>query len=664
MFETRRVVLQGSILSAALALAGTLPGSGCAGDTGPVGVKGDPGAPGGQGPAGGTGSQGPAGGTGSQGPGGGLGSQGPGGGPGFQCPFVPAGAGVGIHDPAADVTTDTPIKHLVIIFGENVSFDHYFGTYPTAKNLAGETGFKGTAPAQGVNNLATPLDVNNHFMPISNPTLLTANPNKIQDPNNTSAMITANPIRLTPAQASTADQGHNYKPEQQASHGGAMDLFPQFTGAANLSPLPSLNDKGLVMGYYDGNTVTAMWNYAQHFAMSDNSWTTVFGPSTPGALNLISGQTSGMINPPANKPFTMFSASHVVADGQGGFTMIGDTDPANDVCSTSSETNLMAGKNIGDLLNAKNITWGAFMGGFDLNLTNANGTFGCNRLTNASQLPFTGPSVDYIPHHAWFQYYASTANPTHARPSSLQAIGSSTATGGGAEPANHNYDSHDFFDALSVGNLPAVSFVKAPAFQDGHAGYSNPVDEQAFDICVVNALQESKFWASTAVIIAYDDSDGWYDHQAPPILNPSSDPDSQAKPSVDQLNGAGLCNNANAQQGITPGAALLGTDANGNPTAAAVNGRCGYGTRVPLLVLSPFAKPNFVDHTLTDQSSVLKFIEDNWLGGQRIQDGASFDTIAGTIESMFSFPSTPPPSALAASRTLKLDPRTGLEAAK
>jgi phospholipase C len=648
MFETRRVVLQRSIVSAALLLASTLSGAGCTGDTGAAGAKGDPGAAGGQGPAGGTGSQGPAGGTGSQGPGGGTGPTGP---SAFSCPVVPAGAGTGVHDAAADLDTATPIKHLVIIFGENVSFDHYFGTYPTAKNLAGETRFAGVAPAQGVNNLATPLDVNNGFTPLAGVDLLNSNPNKV------SATVPANPMRLTPAQASTADQGHNYKPEQQASHGGAMDQFPQFTGAANPSPLPALNTTGLVMGYYDGNTVTALWNYAQHFAMSDNSWTTQFGPSTPGAVNLISGQTSGMTSP--NKPFAMFSATHAVADGQGGFTLIGDTDPFNDVCSVASDQNLMAGPNIGDLLNQHTpaISWGSFMGGFDLNLTNPNGTFGCGRVTSPSQLPFAGgASVDYIPHHAWFQYYASTANPQHLRPNSVADIGHSTlADGETAEPANHNYDSHDFFDALGAGNLPAVSFVKAPAFQDGHAGYSNPVDEQAFIICMMNALQESKFWATTAVIIAYDDSDGWYDHQAPPIVNPSSDAN------VDQLNGAGLCNTTTAQQGHTVGQpALPGIDGNGNPVGP-VNGRCGYGTRMPLMVLSPFARKNFVDHTLTDQTSVLRFIEDNWLAGQRIAPGASFDTIAGPIDNMFSFPVVP--EAVRASRTLRLDPRTGMELA-
>jgi phospholipase C len=58
---------------------------------------------------------------------------------------------------------------------------------------------------------------------------------------------------------------------------------------------------------------------------------------------------------------------------------------------------------------------------------------------------------------------------------------------------------------------------------------------------------------------------------------------------------------------------------------------------MPLLVVSPFAKRNHVDHTLTDQSSVLRFIEDNWLDGKRIQRGGSFDTIAGPLNNMFDF---------------------------
>jgi phospholipase C len=65
-------------------------------------------------------------------------------------------------------------------------------------------------------------------------------------------------------------------------------------------------------------------------------------------------------------------------------------------------------------------------------------------------------------------------------------------------------------------------------------------------------------------------------------------------------------------------------------------GRCGYGPRLPLLVISPWSKRNFVDHTVTDQSSIIRFIEDNWLNGKRIGQG-SFDGIANSISNMLDF---------------------------
>jgi phospholipase C len=509
-------------------------------------------------------------------------------------------------DAAAKLATATKIKHLVVIFNENISFDHYFGTYPNAQNNTGDAPFTSAAGTPAVNGLT--------------PALLTSNPN-LNAANGTGA---ANPFRLAAAQAATQDQGHNYMPEQQASDNGAMDLFPKFTGTAGPPPgaPPAATTKGQVMAYYDGNTVGAYWNYAQSYAMSDNAWTTTFGPSTPGAINLISGQTDGV----AVTNHLPLSTSHAVADGNGGITMIGDTDPIGDICSTAADQNNFSGKNIGDFLNSKAISWGWFSGGFDLTLTNANGTTGCARSTPATVASEPSVSTDYIPHHAPFQYYTSTANLTHARPSAIPAIGSSVETDGVTpEPANHQYDSHDFFDALAAGNLPAVVYLKAPAFQDGHAGYSNPVDEQSFATRVVNALQASQEWSSTAVVVTYDDSDGWYDHQAPTIVNASAT-------AVDALNGPGVCNSGAG--GAAPTTPLLGAPPAGGGAALPAQGRCGYGTRIPLLVISPFAKTNFVDHTLVDQTSVLRFVEDNWLNGQRIQPGGSFDTIANSLQNM------------------------------
>ncbi|MBV8522117.1 MAG: alkaline phosphatase family protein [Acetobacteraceae bacterium] len=541
--------------------------------------------------------------------------------------------------------TPTPIKHLIVIFQENVSFDHYFATYPEAENNPGETPFKANrhSPTR-INTLRTPLDVSNDFRPLQNVDLLNANPN---GPSGSGAQINGqdarNPFRLAPSQALTSDQGHNYKPEQQASDNGLMDSFPAFVGAGGTPPGTG---KWLVMGYYDGNTVTALWNYAQHFAINDNSWTTTFGPSTPGALNLIAGQTSGFdeYTNVVDSGGNLLHPTHEVGDGNGNYTEIGDGDPLYDVCSSTTIDQIaMHGRNIGDLLNAHDISWGWFEGGFDLTVVNPDGTTGCNRHTNPTA-PGTPESTsnDYIPHHEPFQYFASTRNPSHARPSSVAAIGHTLIPGTDQpDPANHQYDINDFFAALNAGGLPSVSFLKAAAFEDGHAGYSDPLDEQHFLVRVLNAVQKSPEWKSTAVVIAYDDSDGWYDHQAPPIVNPSSS-------TADALNGANLCNIGLQQGQVAPETPLNGSF--GYPA----QGRCGYGTRLPLLVISPYAKVNYVDHTLTDQSSILRFIEDNWLSGERIQPGGSFDSIANMIENMFNFERQPEQP-----RTLILDEVTG-----
>ena len=523
--------------------------------------------------------------------------------------------------PAANLPTKTPIKHLVVIFGENISFDHYFGAYPNAENHPDEPPFSAAPDTPTPNNLLTPLDVTNDFVPLVGVDLLAENPNFTNVDNGTDA---ANPIRLAPSQAGTQDMDHAYEQEQLAAHGGAMDLFPLYVGNGGPPPaaLAALG-RGLVMAYYDGNTVSALWSYAQNFALNDNSWSTTFGPSTPGAINLISGQTNGF----DRMNFDLGTSGSVTPDGNGGYTLIGDPEPLDDVCSTSSEQVSFKGRNIGDLLNARGISWGWFQGGFDRSVQNENGSTGCKRSSPQTVLEALSPiPYDYSPHHAPFQYYRTTANPTHARPSSVAAIGSTFQKDGKTlDPANHQYDSHDFFDALRAGNFPAVSYLKAPKFQDGHAGNSNPLDEQSFIVQVVNAVQASSGWDSTAIILAYDDSDGWYDHQAPPIVNPSTGV-------RDALNGALLCNQGAQQLGPAPLSPLQGLD--GNPAL----GRCGYGTRLPLLVISPFARKNYIDHTLTDQTSILKFIEDNWLDGERVQPGGSFDTIAGTIENMFQCP--------------------------
>jgi phospholipase C len=304
----------------------------------------------------------------------------------------------------------------------------------------------------------------------------------------------------------------------------------------------------------------------------------------------------------------------------GGGSIVGDPRPFGDVCNPLGSTQAALNnpsRNVGDLLNANRVSWGWFQGGF----------INCNSVHKASD---GSVKQDYIGHHEPFQYFASTQNLTHLPPSSPAMVGLT-------DQAKHQYDLSALFTINSVSGptsrtyditgfqpgvqLPAVTFLKAPGFMDGHAQYSDPLLEQHFIVQVVNTVMTSKYWKDTAIVVLYDDSDGWYDHVYPPLVNASA---LGALPSSsDALTGTGQC---------------------GVPLAGAVLGRCGYGPRLPFLVISPFARRNYVDHTVTDQSSVLRFVEDNFgLGridpapGKTVADGGSFDQIAGSLNSLFNF---------------------------
>jgi phospholipase C len=549
--------------------------------------------------------------------------------------------------------TATPIKHLVVIFQENISFDHYFGTYPDAANTSGQP-FHAAKGTPKVNNLADTPGAG------GTGTLLTNNPNKDAGGNQ------VNPRRYDPANINdvlTCDQNHDYGPEQMAFDGGKMDKFVTTVGTGGgTSPTGQPCNASDVMNYYDGNTVTGLWNYAQHFAMSDNSFNTTFGPSSPGAINLVSGDTGGvgqMINGADTDGDT-------VPDGQGGHTLISDAQPYYDDCSTRDAASL-TGKNVGDLLNAAGLSWGWFQGGFTPTTSFATATGGTQPTSTFIPDQFKGKFAtppasdqglcnavhpigagiggtggvtpgptnygnkdDYIPHHEPFQYYASTANPHHLPPASLSAIGTDTQSYVSGVPqfdtANHQYDISNFnalvgaiaHGFISPSHLPAVSFLKAPGYQDGHGFYSDPLDEQQFVVNEINALERTPDWSSTAVVISYDDSDGWYDHVFSGIHNTSNTSNVPNPPGPqDFLTGTGLCGDTTA-----------------HPPLAGQNGRCGYGPRLPLLVISPWARHNFVAHTISDQSSILKFIEDNW---KLPRISGSFDALAGSLNNMFNF---------------------------
>jgi phospholipase C len=490
--------------------------------------------------------------------------------------------------------TTTPIKHVVVLFDENESFDHYFGTYPYATNTDG-TKFVAKPGTPTVNGLYTKITKSGPVGP-----LLTSNPNEY------------NPQRLTPAEALTSDQNHDYTPEQKAVDNGKMDQFVQNTESSTPAAgcAPEYCPPGIVMDYYDGNTVTALWNYAQNYAMSDNNYDTTYGPSTPGAINVTSGNTEGAkaLNPswdPTDPNGAATSSAIVDVNKSTGLgTLNSDNDPYYDACSDSNHTTdgslaVMTGTNIGDLLNKQNVSWGWFEGGFAPTSTSSNGlpVCGSEHELTANGTTNGGEVQDYVPHHDPFEYYASTANPDHLPPSSLSQIGYT-------DQANHQYDLSYFTDALDGkggAQLPSVSYVKPPAYEDGHPGNSDPLDEQNFLVNTINSIEKSKYWSSTAIIVTYDDSDGWYDSAVPPTVNGSQD----------AATDSAACEAAQ----ITVGSS---------------DDRCGFGQRLPMLVISPYTRDNYVSSNLTDTTSVVKFIEQNWLHGETIP--GSFDKVSGSLD--------------------------------
>ncbi len=492
---------------------------------------------------------------------------------GLVATAVVPGSAASAVQPYDGSATTTPIKHVVVLFQENVPFDRYFGVYPHAMNPPGEPRFVARPGTPTVNGLT--------------PALLTDNPNS------------ANPKRLGRDQASTCGSDHGYTAEQKAEDHGLVDRFVEETGSRD----PKC-DQTLGIDYFDGNTVTALWNYAQNFSLNDNSFGTTFGPSHIGALNLVSGQTHGMVT-------TGDVPEGKIVDG----TMVGNIEPTSDDCPVSPVSASMTGKNIGNLLDAKHVSWGFFSDGFRPTSRLADGTAVCGK-TATSRSGIT--DTVYDSGNESFQYYKSTSNPHHLAPTSVQAIGHD-------DQANHQYDLEDFWKSAKAGNMPAVSFLKAGGFEQGGGDDSDPLDEQEFLVDTINGIQRLPSWKDTAVVVMYDDSDGSYDHVMPPIVNTSQS-------SADALTGDGLC----------------GTK---KPRLAGYEARCGYGPRLPFLVVSPWSRSNSVDHTLIDQTSVIRFVEDNWRLG-RIGDG-SFDALSGSIAGMFDF-------GHRRAGTLFLDPDTGL----
>ncbi len=491
------------------------------------------------------------------------------------------------------------VKYVFVLFQENRSFDHHFGTYPGARGLFSQTHAQTPGFTQKlVDTDGKTLTISPFLIPQSVTTAAGATvPIYPADTDSTDHSHTGinNSLDMTPGHVALNDRYALDEEGLTTSNGRIVSLKTGVAATAN----PTLAQKQmgeLAMGHLDCDTTPFLWQFADHFTLFDNSYQTIIGPSTPNALAMIAGQsgeTQWALHPEtgsnnANPVVLATGGEPVVADpgpfagsdydttpnkppygtndvspakpglnqtyatlplsfmGKGiAATIQSDLDPALDLLDVQDDIRTIASNNI------KPTNWGWYQEGYDLEATDTNGI---------------ASHDTYITHHNAPQYFGYVGdNPKVA--SNLHGLGDfysdvaarKLPAAGGVYYVRGGYGNND-------GLLPVdPSAVVRAAFpgSDDHPGYSDTQIAESLLADEVNAIAASPYWKNSAIIIAYDETDGLYDHQNPHFRE---------------------------------------LDPEGNPLAA--------GPRIPLIVISPFSRVHTVSHEYTEQSSIIKFINE------------------------------------------------------
>jgi acid phosphatase len=440
---------------------------------------------------------------------------------------------------AQDATVPfSKIKHFVVIYGENISFDGIFGAFPGAEGLAAS---KSAAPQTDHDGQVLPAlppvrmkDKHSNGADVYLDTQLPNAPFNIED-------------HLEKGKA-TGDLVHRFYQEQEQINGGKNDRFAAVSDAG-----------GLAMGYYHDDNLN-LWRLAKDFTLLDHFHHSAFGGSFLNHFWLVCTCTpeyqEALTQPPEiacgtdNGQPKLIPKRVVCLDPGTGFlarkpqspqsAMVGAPQWVNNAQVTpdgfavntlqpsyppfADEPKLPPQKmpSIGDRLSDARVSWAWYAGGWN------------DALSGRSEA-YKAP--DYFqPHHQPLNYFASFAPGTGNRA--------------------HLQDESDFLAAIRDGNLPAVSFWKPVGRDTMHPGYTDIRTGDARLGEVVDLIRKSPQWQDTAIIITFDENGGTWDHVAPPKRD-----------------------------------------------------RWGPGVRVPALVISPYAKRGFVDHSVYDTTAILKTLE-------------------------------------------------------
>ena len=436
------------------------------------------------------------------------------------------------------------IRHVIVIYAENRSFDNLYGLFPGANGIA-----NASAVARHQ------LDHDGTLLPNLPP--VWRGQTDVADPAfpvlpNAPFRIDGPPMDM-PLSRRTRDLVHMFYQNQEQIAGGTMDRFAEASDAGGLS-----------MGYYDGSSLP-MWKLAREYTLADNFFMGAFGGSFLNHFWLICACTPVFPNAPArivarldaqnrlerapDSPASAlqgparFVPSQVTPDGFAVNTTQPPYQPSGIAPAAGGDSAYanpdqhplppQTEKTIGDTLSAKGISWAWYAGAWNAALAD-----GMQPPTIRRSVIYNGndDAVDFQPHHQPFNYFARFAPGTPDR-------------------AEHLKDGQALLDAIDHGSLPQVAFYKPQGNLNSHPGYADVLSGDEHIAGIVERIRRSPLWSSSLIIVTYDENGGFWDHVAPPE-----------------------------------------------------GGRWGPGVRIPAIIISPFAKRGYIDHTEYDTTSIIKFL--------------------------------------------------------
>ena len=525
------------------------------------------------------------------------------------------------------------VKYVFVIYHENESFDHYFGTFPGATGLF--TAPDGSKPANKTPSFVQQyLDTSLNVAKIS-PFLM---PQAVTTAGGDIAPIypadeisvdhshqgMANSLDVDPATAIAANDRYALDQEGLTTDASGNIVKPDGSGPTAIT-LAQQQKAETDIGHIDCDTIPFMWSWAKHFVLFDNFRQTIVGPSTPNAIALIAGQSGETqwalhneqgpkvtySNPAFQNPLGASYSSNVVAGSSNAFVpVVSDpgpfagsaldkntvkppynfdekaTDPTLNLTFASQPLSFMGG-NIhdiiatdpnpaADLLDVQNdiatvassdpaVNWGWYQQGFNAN--DAPDPYEPQNTATPNPTNDPGLNTGYVLHHNGPQYFAYLAdnpqvlnNNLHGAKDFFQAVeGRTLPASGGVFYLRGGYDNND--GLVPVDPTPAIQ--QAFLGNDDHPAYSDQQISEAFAAKAISDIANSPYWENSAIIITYDETDGFYDHVSPQSRS---------------------------------------TFADGSPLAA--------GPRIPTILISPYARSGKISHQYSEHGSVIKFINE------------------------------------------------------